>query len=348
MKHTRMILSVAVVALAMPLTSLAQFKQAVIATQSFHMAGTVASEPSADATHSATQATSHSAAQMVRTSDEVSTPSAQQTSMSLAQQQSGQEQARGSSHLRSTRHAATSSTSNTQNQMTADASDSNNLMNSPIMPLITILQSGLTRVSQQQNLFQQQLRDKLEELTSENKELKDQVHALIQSVHQLDRQVEASLATQTAAQAHAAASNTLRPESVGSALASPSTLSHSLYFVYGGMLLIVLLSLLTFLMVFKSRSARLTQTTPPKKRPSSGQTSEDEEEYDYMSSAEAIPVKFDLASAYQAMQDFKAAAHVLEDIIATGSPSQRDKAERMLAETKTMASRPTPSKSKSA
>lgn len=185
MKHTRMILSVAVVALAMPLTSLAQFKQAVIATQSFHMAGTVASEPSADATHSATQATSHSAAQMVRTSDEVSTPSAQQTSMSLAQQQSGQEQARGSSHLRSTRHAATSSTSNTQNQMTADASDSNNLMNSPIMPLITILQSGLTRVSQQQNLFQQQLRDKLEELTSENKELKDQVHALIQSVHQL-------------------------------------------------------------------------------------------------------------------------------------------------------------------
>jgi FimV-like protein len=60
-------------------------------------------------------------------------------------------------------------------------------------------------------------------------------------------------------------------------------------------------------------------------------TQPDEEgEYDYMSSRDAIPAKFDLANAYIQMGNKKEATHVLEDILKIGTEEEKQKAQALL------------------
>ena len=61
-----------------------------------------------------------------------------------------------------------------------------------------------------------------------------------------------------------------------------------------------------------------------------------ENEYDFMSSQEAVPVKIDLARAYLEMGENEAAREVLEAILAQGNEVQRAEAERLLSTVKTL------------
>lgn len=56
----------------------------------------------------------------------------------------------------------------------------------------------------------------------------------------------------------------------------------------------------------------------------------DPEEFDYLSSDEAIPAKFNLAEAYIQMNDLESATKVLSEIIAKGNQSQREQALKTL------------------
>lgn len=58
----------------------------------------------------------------------------------------------------------------------------------------------------------------------------------------------------------------------------------------------------------------------------------DPEEFDYLSSSEAIPAKFNLIDAYIQMQDFESANNVLTEIIKQGNAEQRAKALSILDE----------------
>ena len=58
----------------------------------------------------------------------------------------------------------------------------------------------------------------------------------------------------------------------------------------------------------------------------------DPEEFDYLSSSEAIPAKFNLIAAYIQMQDFESANNVLTEIIKQGNAEQRAKALSILDE----------------
>ena len=57
----------------------------------------------------------------------------------------------------------------------------------------------------------------------------------------------------------------------------------------------------------------------------------EDDEYDFMNSAEAIPAKFDLARAYMDMDDFISAKQVLKEVVSKGNPSQRKQAKQLLA-----------------
>lgn len=56
----------------------------------------------------------------------------------------------------------------------------------------------------------------------------------------------------------------------------------------------------------------------------------DPEEFDYLSSNEAIPAKFNLVEAYIQMNDFESASKVLVEIIAQGNKEQREHAMELL------------------
>lgn len=56
----------------------------------------------------------------------------------------------------------------------------------------------------------------------------------------------------------------------------------------------------------------------------------DPEEFDYLSSNEAIPAKFNLIEAYIQMNDFESASKVLVEIIAQGNGEQRQQAMKIL------------------
>lgn len=58
----------------------------------------------------------------------------------------------------------------------------------------------------------------------------------------------------------------------------------------------------------------------------------DPEEFDYLSSSEAIPAKFNLIDAYVQMNDSESAIKVLTEIITQGNQQQRTKAIRILDE----------------
>lgn len=55
-----------------------------------------------------------------------------------------------------------------------------------------------------------------------------------------------------------------------------------------------------------------------------------ESEYDFMNSVEAIPAKLDLARAYIAMEDYKAAREALEQVISGGDKEQQQEARELL------------------
>jgi len=54
------------------------------------------------------------------------------------------------------------------------------------------------------------------------------------------------------------------------------------------------------------------------------------DEYDFMSSKDAIPAKFDLVNAYMAMENYTAAQDVLEEIIKFGNEEQTARAQKLL------------------
>ncbi len=60
-------------------------------------------------------------------------------------------------------------------------------------------------------------------------------------------------------------------------------------------------------------------------------TDNDEEEYDFMNSREAIPAKLDLARAYIDMSDYESAKRALQEVITLGNPVERKQAKLILS-----------------
>lgn len=79
---------------------------------------------------------------------------------------------------------------------------------------------------------------------------------------------------------------------------------------------------------FNPKSVEITQKPVEKIDPDL------EEEYDFMSSDEAIPIKLDLARAYIAMEEYTQAKEVLTMILTRGSKQQKQEAEYLLQQLK--------------
>lgn len=95
---------------------------------------------------------------------------------------------------------------------------------------------------------------------------------------------------------------------------------NKIYPYVGYLLLFFLLVTVLWAVMDKSRSKR----TPD---PS---TNDSSDEYDFMSSDEAIPAKLDLARAYMTMGDHLAAKGVLEEVLARGNAEQKAHAQNLI------------------
>ncbi|MDF1653717.1 MAG: hypothetical protein P1U34_01280 [Coxiellaceae bacterium] len=67
-------------------------------------------------------------------------------------------------------------------------------------------------------------------------------------------------------------------------------------------------------------------------KPVARSSSDDQAEYDFMATSEAIPAKLDLARAYLAMEDYASAKGVCAEVFRKGDEQQKQQAQTILAE----------------
>jgi len=97
---------------------------------------------------------------------------------------------------------------------------------------------------------------------------------------------------------------------------------------------IVLFSLLFLILLLVGLFTRhRSKDSPPPQKDNVPQDQE-EGEYDFMNTKDAIPAKFDLADAYIQMGNIKEAEHVLKDILKIGTDEEKKKAQVLLEKIK--------------
>lgn len=178
----------------------------------------------------------------------------------------------------------------------------------------TSLQAQLSQLNQAMLLYQQQGDQRIEAMASKNDMIMSELKNLNQVMLELTREVNVL-------QAQQAALSSLQHVNVSSVSGWRETyfgwlskLGEANYLDL--ILMIVLLSLLGFL-VFKFR-----QNTP--KNTSSDDT---KDEYNFMSTNEAVPAILDLARAYVAMENFSQAKSALQTVLAKGNEAERREAQ---------------------
>ncbi|QLH44096.1 MAG: hypothetical protein HWD59_11875 [Coxiellaceae bacterium] len=93
---------------------------------------------------------------------------------------------------------------------------------------------------------------------------------------------------------------------------------------------IIALAILVLLLVWIPWPDKKTVKKRPQSQPNKVIEEDEESEYDYLSSHEAIPAKLDLARAYIDMDDIESATRVLQEVILQGNDSQRHQAKQLL------------------
>mgnify|MGYP001804779973 CR=1 FL=1 len=111
------------------------------------------------------------------------------------------------------------------------------------------------------------------------------------------------------------------------AIASSKTTQYVLYAI------LVLLVIVIMMLIQRRGGYKLQTVTEAAGGTGAANQSNDsdtKDEYDFMNSDEAIPAKLDLARAYMAMEDYKSARKVLEQVGKNGNAEQQAEAKVML------------------
>jgi FimV-like protein len=184
------------------------------------------------------------------------------------------------------------------------------------------LSSQLSTLSQTNLMFQQRTDQQIENLSSKNDQLTQQLTRMGEALTILNQEViQLNSKLQQVRPGLAAASpdtnsskwEQIKPEFMGG-------VSYLLYAVLAALVVIILLLL--------PWNRRHTPRLVPANVPPSNEGNEGE--YDFMGTHEAIPAKLDLARAYTAMEDYEAAKQVLTEIQKDGNPEQRSQAGKIL------------------
>lgn len=180
------------------------------------------------------------------------------------------------------------------------------------------LAGQVSTLNQTNLMFQQRTDQQIEALAQKNTELTDQLSRMGQALTLLNQEVVQinSKLQQVSSGAPAVPAGTwdrLKPEFLGG-------VPYTIYAVLAALLVIILLMLPWYRRGQKPATA--AYATEPQ--------AQNEAEYDFMGTHEAIPAKLDLARAYLAMEDHEAAKQVLAEVQKDGNATQREEAKNLM------------------
>lgn len=198
----------------------------------------------------------------------------------------------------------------------------------------TSLQAQLSQLNQEILLYQQQSDQHIEALSSKNEILMSQLNNLNQVISALSQKVDIL----QHAEGQFNQSQNLSGHSTHSVLMRWQNwwLEFSEFnitdYVSFSFVIILLFSLGIGIVKFKRRYALITNQSALKNN-NSAESDDTKDEYNFMSTNEAIPAILDLARAYVAMEDFAQAKIALQKVIAKGNDEQRNEAKSLLLKT---------------
>lgn len=178
------------------------------------------------------------------------------------------------------------------------------------------LEAQISQLNQNNLIFQQSMVQKLEVLNNKNKLLEGEVQKLHSVLSLLNQEViSMNSAMQTLKQQQSVESN--------SKFSLGGTAILAVVFCLSGILMTLVI--LWIVGRFRTNLKTSRQAVNPNQK-----IKEDDEEYDFMNSQEAIPAKLDLARAYITMGDTNAAERVLKSIMGLGNSEQCSQAQNLL------------------
>lgn len=215
----------------------------------------------------------------------------------------------------------------------------NAVANPNAAPQVQALETQLAQLDQANRLFQQQTDQRIDVLNQEHTLLQSkltqlgQVLAMLnQEVTQLNQQIshaQKELASNLSPQQQQQAAAANLSSSFTQTLESSKTTQYVLYAI------LVLLVIVIMMLIPRRGGYKLQTVTESTGRSAAAANESDEndtrDEYDFMNSDEAIPAKLDLARAYMAMEDYKSARKVLDQVSKNGSAEQQAEAKTMLS-----------------
>lgn len=186
------------------------------------------------------------------------------------------------------------------------------------------LQAELSKLKQSNLVFQHQASQRIEALIEKDTQLEAKLSQLGQVLSMLSQEVNQMSGQIKTAETQLGSNNkSTQSLPVQSVNQTTMWMQYTQYGIFGLLVLIVILLLFRRGGQAKVKHAQETESTVPN-------ADDIKDEYDFMGSDEATPSKLDLARAYLAMEDYKAAKKVLDEVMKTGNEEQRTEARKML------------------
>jgi len=187
----------------------------------------------------------------------------------------------------------------------------------------TSLQGQLTELTQSTLTFEQQVDQHLQNLDASNQTM----GAAIQSINQNMLVLQQQVSKMQTPSAHTSSSSSFLQN-----LLQAFTHQNSLTMIEdaGAAAFLLVFGVLMGQLLFRRPSLVVVPDSAHKSRVGDALADDIKNEYDFMSSAEAIPAKLDLARSYMAMGDNEQASTVLKTVMEKGDEEQRIVAEALL------------------
>ncbi len=182
---------------------------------------------------------------------------------------------------------------------------------------IAVLMSKLMELNKEVNVNQQNAMQRIDTIKDGETQLSDTVQKLQGVIRSLDQQV-AELKSQS--QHMMVAANN------GNWVTNLKQQWGPTGF-YGGMVAAAILLMMLAYMVWPKSAGN-------RSKPARAGNAENQSEYDFMATSEAIPAKLDLARAYMAMEDYESAKGVCAEVFAKGDDQQKQQAQNILTDIK--------------
>lgn len=203
---------------------------------------------------------------------------------------------------------------------------------------IKALETQLSQLNQSNLLFQQQTDRRMDALNGEHDLLQHklaqvnqvlgilskEVTELSQQIGAAQRQLKSSLTPEQ--QQQMTASSSVVPTGFMHQIESNKPVEYVLYAIMALLVVVILM------LIPRRRGSQMQMVTETVGSAAANDVEESDtkDEYDFMGSDEAIPAKLDLARAYIAMEDYKAAKQVLAQVTTKGNTEQQAEAQNML------------------